>query len=295
MPTPRPKRPRRSANAARAIDFYPTGAPRSVKRRGGRVGLLAFIGAHPVFRLDELARDNPHRSRPGLLTALQYHVVRDGIRSIHRGVYTRLPDKHLDPWLLGSRLTPSAVVAQEGALAFHGLCKPTTRIPLVSRERLLETELLGHRYLSVRYPWGRDEKRDGFFFLTGLTHGERQGLKLNVQCAERAFVDCAGRLEHDGGLEWLADAFLATAGLNPNHLADYVLQLGSRIAIARIGMLIEVHEDLQGARAALARLEAARPASPTVFDPAHRDGGRLVPRWNAIIPRWFHDIRQNLL
>jgi predicted transcriptional regulator of viral defense system len=287
------KTSRTSRHKPAPAGYLPTGAPRIGPRRG-RVSLLAFIGSHPVFRLDDLAQAFPHRARASLTSALQHQVNLGTLHNLHRGVYTRLPDAHLDPWLLGSRLTPAAVVAQEGALAFHHLCKPTTRIPLVSRTRLLEIELLGHRYVSLRYPWGRDEDRDGLFELLGLTHGDRQGLKLAVQCPERAFVDCADRLEHLGGLEWLAGVFLETRELHPNRLADFALKLGSHIAIARIGLLMEAHEQLQHARSAIARLEREHPASPTIFDPAYREGGRLVPRWNAIIPRWFHQLRGDL-
>ncbi len=265
--------------------------PPDVSRR--RLDLARFIGGHPVFRLDDLMRAYPNHDHGSLRAALHYHVRRRKLRIIHRGVYTRPLKEFIDPYLLGSRLVEAGVIAQEGALSFHGLCAPTLRIPIVSRQRLRLVRYRRHHYLTVRYRAGA--KLDLETLGLGVGQETRQGMWLGVHRPERAFVDCCQRMENQGGLEWTATHFLAARDLRPDLLAEWAVKLCSRIGAARVALLMEAHRELKFAREALAQLKEARPRSPTVFDPAHRHGGHLVARWNVIIPEWFLQIRQNLL
>ena len=162
---------------------------------------------------------------------------------------------------------------------------------ILSRERLrtfVHDEIV-YRTIRLQTSGPRDPRNT-----RGIVEAERQGLTLRVCTRERAFADCLDRLDLTRGLQAFAEELMDARGLDPDALVQHALDNGSRIAAARLVLLMEQNRELRRAHAAMERLARLRPLTPTVFDPAEREGGRLVPRWNAIIPEWFFEIRRNL-
>ena len=81
-----------------------------------------FIEAHKVFRFEEfLEAHTASGASPKTTDAvLQYCVSIGRLENVRRGLYIHANDEP-DRYLLCSRLSRDAVLAYEGALAFHGL------------------------------------------------------------------------------------------------------------------------------------------------------------------------------
>jgi hypothetical protein len=68
-------------------------------------------------------------------------------------------------------------------------------------------------------------------------------------------------------------------------VVDYAMRLGSALTIARVGFLLEQHkEELIVEDRYLEALRRRAPAQPRYFERRHRKGGKLLARWNLIVP-----------
>jgi hypothetical protein len=68
-------------------------------------------------------------------------------------------------------------------------------------------------------------------------------------------------------------------------LSAHALRLGSALTVARAGFFLEQHKDeLLVEDRHLEALRARAPAQPRYFERRHRKGGKLLPRWNLIVP-----------
>ena len=94
-----------------------------------------FIATHPVFRFDEFLE--AHRARKATrqtTSALLQHYVSSGrLKNLRRGIYAHSDDP--DPFVLASRLAKDAVLAYDGALAFHELHPLMYSISYLTKER----------------------------------------------------------------------------------------------------------------------------------------------------------------
>jgi hypothetical protein len=67
---------------------------------------------------------------------------------------------------------------------------------------------------------------------------------------------------------------------------DYALKLGSSLTVARIGFFLEQHrQTLMAEDSHLEALRGCIPTQPRYLDSA-RKPGKLVPRWNLIVPEY---------
>jgi predicted transcriptional regulator of viral defense system len=115
---------------------------------------------------------------------------------------------------------------------------------------------------------------------------ERQGVKLRVTGPERTLVDCLAVPRYAGGLEEALQSLGGVASLDLDGVAGYLERLGQRRLYALVGFFLEREaERLFVPPGFLADLERRRPTSPTYLDRT-RTGGRLLPRWNLVVPAW---------
>ena len=259
--------------------------------------LKDFISTHVVFRFDEAAAALPHSSKESLAAGLNYHVAQKHIRRLRRGLYVRHQKDSIDPWLIGSRLTTDGVIAYFSALEFHHDADGYG-CQLLTRERFTDFTYNEIHYRAIRLkPRSANELTRGSRFKDGIVEAEREGLTLRVCTRERAYADCCDRLDLIfEGLETLTEWFVEERGLDAEQLVDHALANRSRIAAARLGLLMLAHDRLAREHDQIARLQAYAPKGPTLFDPdpEKQENNHNLPEWNAIIPEWFRQIHYNL-
>ena len=255
----------------------------------------AFLATHPVFRLDELAQARGDSSQ---LTAarnqLKYHLRQGRVKRMARMVYAAVPfgrtPQTFEPDLVhvAAALRPDAIFSHHTALellgAGHSLWKEYTLFcddpgPVLS---------LGPQRLHfLAHPIALRRRR---LTRLGLRHGERQGREVAFTGPERTLVDGFRQPRWVGGLEELINSAAGFAVLDLDLLRRLLSAYNQQLIWAAVGWFLERH------RAAfsvpekyLVRLEAKCPPRPRYLERGER-GGRLVSRWNLIVPhhllRW---------
>jgi len=119
----------------------------------------------------------------------------------------------------------------------------------------------------------------------GLREEHRQGLRVRVTDYERTLVDVLDAPEHGGGWEEIWRSLEGIEFVDLDFVVDYALRLGSALTVARVGFFLEQHKDeLLVEDRHLEALHARAPTQPRYFARRHRKGGKLIPRWNLIVP-----------
>lgn len=257
------------------------------------LSLLRFFATHPVFTTDEVAAYLAERGTTSPRTRsnlLQHHARRGHIVLVRRSVWAAVPPGATpelwspDPYAICARLAPDAIASHHAALALHGLAytvwseyayftAAAPRPPL---------EWRGMSFRPVMHPAAlRSAQREN----TGTAIIDRGGVDVRATTPERTLVDCLHRPELAGGWEEIWRAVDSVQYLNIGALVDYALLLGNATTAAKAGLLLEVHRGALGVTDRdLERLEAARPQAPHYLDRSTRIGGRLLARWNLIVP-----------
>ena len=251
-----------------------------------------FFGRHPVFRLDEfrtayLAKGT--RSAQTAASILKHHVAAGRLINVRRGLYACVPPGadptsfRVDPFLLASRVSKDSVLAYHSALELLGKAHSlSSRITYLTKRRVKPFEFQGIQFLAVLVPAAlRDSSDSG----GGLIDEHRHGLAMSVTGYERTMVDVLHSPRYGGGWEEIWRSLEAIEFVDLDFVVDYVLRLGSALTVARVGFFLEQHRDeLLVEDRHLKILHANVPARPSYFDRQRRKGGKLLSRWNLIIP-----------
>lgn len=251
-----------------------------------------FFSRHPIFRFDEFRRahlSSGRRSPATTASVLKQHVAAGHLINVRRGLYARVPEGsdnlsfRVDPYLVASRLTPDAVIAFHGALQLLGRAHSQShRLTYLSMHRARPFTFQGTDFVPVLVPTALRKLPDHG---GGLREERRQGVAVSVTGYERTLVDVLHAPEHGGGWEeiWLSLEGIEFVDLD--FVVEYALRLESALTIARVGFFLEQHKDqfLVEDRH-LAALQAHAPRQTRYFDRRRRKGGKLLPRWNLIVP-----------
>src|SRR5690606_16338159 len=115
------------------------------------------------------------------------------------------------------------------------------------------------------------------------------GGSVRVCTCERAMVDVLHTPSLGGGWEEIWRSLEMIEFLDLDSVIAYALRLDTGTTIARLGVFLEQHrERLFVEDRHLERLQARAPRDPRYLDPS-REPGRLVQRWNLIVPEWVLD------
>ena len=121
----------------------------------------------------------------------------------------------------------------------------------------------------------------------GLVNKRRNGLGVRVTTLERTLVDVFHAPRHGGGWEEIWRSLEAVEFFDLDAVADYALKLRSAVTIARVGFFLEQHrEQLMVEEQHLARLQEHAPSHPMYLDRSKREPGKLLSRWNLVVPEW---------
>lgn len=248
------------------------------------------VESRPVFTHDELVAEylRAGRSRRSADSLLCKHLAAGRVARVKRGVFVPVPrgvaadDAPFDPYLVATKLAPSATVAYHAALQFHGKSySQFRRFHFFTRERLRPTTFRGVEFVPAQLPRTLVDQPD---LGGGIVERRHAGGTVRVTTLERALVDVLDAPDKGGGWEEIWRSLEMVEFFDLDAVIDYAGRLGSAVTSARVGFFLEQHrEPLMVEDRHLAALRALAPRGPRYLDPK-RAPGRLVARWNLVVP-----------
>ena len=251
--------------------------------------IRVFFESHPVFTIDELREyaSIPQRSREASDLIL-YNKKMGRIGRIKEGLYyvfrpgQTIQHVRVDPYLTASKLAPDAVLAFHSALDLlgfgHSLFNAYYYFSARSRPIL---RFQGGLFRSVLLPEKLQKKPDSAF---GTENVERLGIKIRLTSKERTLVDVLDRPQYCGGFEEMYRSLEKIPYLRFEMILQYLELRRQKNLYARTGFFLEQHRnDFHVEESFLQRLERKIPTQ-AVYWTSDRKGGRLVRRWNLIVP-----------
>ena len=251
-----------------------------------------FFVQHPVFRFEEFRDAHQaagERSPETTGSVLKQHVAAGNLLNVRRGLYARVPERataatfRVDPYLLASRLSEDAVIAYHSALQLLGKAhSQSQRLTYLSARRAKPFVFQDTEFVPVLVPVSLRKLAD---LGGGLREEHRQGLSVRVTGYERTLVDVLDAPDHGGGWEEIWRSLEGIEFVDLDFVVAYALRIGSALTVARVGFFLEQHKDeLLVEDRHLEALRARAPTQPRYFERRHRKGGKLLPRWNLIVP-----------
>ena len=252
----------------------------------------AFFHTHPVFRYEEFSHlkaeqgtSNPRAVRKALL----YYVKAGRLLNVRRGLYAVVPpdgtrDQLLvDPYLLASQASNDSVLAYHTALELHGVAYSAfEQFTFLTSQKIKPFEFRSQWFQSVAFPIALKKSGNNNF---GTERLDRQRMAIQVTNLERTFVDVLDRVELSGGWEEVVRSISNMAVLDVHAAISYCLLLDNRILAAKVGFFLEqrqgafaVNEDV------LKPLLEKKPLTPQSLVSHDKEGGRLIKKWNLILP-----------
>lgn len=251
-----------------------------------------FLARRAVFSLRDLREAMGRPSESALRTWLKFHGSRGRLKVLERGLYATVrpgddPDKvSPDPYLVGAALRPEGVFAYHAALALLGAAHSEwNAVTILSRRRRRPLALRSARVEVLSHPAALIRRKATDL---GVRRVPYLDTTLRVTGPERTLVDGFRQLRLVGGLEELVTSAGGFASLDLKQLEKVLRAYDLRILYAAVGWFLETYRaHFFVPEAFLARLEKWRPAAPQYLPRRARsdtDGGRLVSRWNLILP-----------
>lgn len=247
-----------------------------------------FLHTHLLFTRQEFERAMG-RSGPRAPATITKHLQtwrRDGrLLAVRRGVYVRLApgqkpaDAGVDALALASRLAPDAALAYHTALEAHGHAQSAfERLFFATWTKARPLRFRDREYVPVRPRAALRRSKNEW--VVGLA---RAGMEVRVTSLERTVVDILDRPDLSGGMEEVWRSLASVEALDFTELTQYAEIIARPLLTARLGYVLEANAQrwLTPARL-LAALEVKRPRGPVYLE--QRQPGRLVRRWNLIVP-----------
>lgn len=209
---------------------------------------------------------------PTASAALTHLASRGDVTKVRNALWVRA-GAPADPYRLGARVVSPYAFSYGTALALHGAATvERSEVLITSPHRFDSFEHDGIKYRRTR-PWteqGRKKVPAGPEFVW-------------VTTPERTLVECTRIPSNAGGFAELLRAAAALPRLDPQELLRWVDHYAEANLAARLGFLLETTERREEEVAILPELERRRPSTRNYLVRDQR-GGRLVSRWNLIVP-----------
>lgn len=230
----------------------------------------ALLPGDPVS-LDE-AVELTHASRQAAVLALNHLSGRGDLALVRQRLWVR-SGAAPDPYRLGARIAQPYAFVYGSALALNGAGPAERSEVLVSSpHRFSAFEFAGMRYRWAR-PWIAES-------IVRMSVGAEF---VYTTSPERTLVDCVRIPANAGGIEDLARAIDMLPVLDSEEVLRWVDHYHEAALAARLGYLLEL-SGLHGPQTPLVRALLERRPSHRVYLVDRRPGGRLVSRWNLIVP-----------
>ena len=251
-----------------------------------------FFRKHPVFTARELTEHLSTSGGVGPRTRealLSYHKKRGRIVPVRRGLYAVIPpgadpDSYpVDLVLIAAKLAKDAVLSHHTALEFHGRAYSLYEHYTYSASRPLKSVTFrSHVFSGVKFPKalhlaGKEDY--------GVSIVDRAGLKVRVTSLERTLVDVLNRPDISGSWEEIWRSLESVEFFDLDKVVEYVYLLKNATTAMKVGFFLEQNrESLMVEDRFLDPLQELRPQQPHYLDRNKRTSGRLISKWNLIIP-----------
>jgi predicted transcriptional regulator of viral defense system len=229
----------------------------------------AFAAGDPVS-IDEAAA-RLHGNQRAASKALTYLAEKGYFERVRQRLWVRAGAAP-NPYRLGARVTSPYAFAYGSALALHGAATAERSEVLVASSR---------RFESFEY--------DGMLYRRALPWPDGALVKVSVgpefvwtTTPERTLVDCVRFPANAGGMAELLRGLSGFRALDSDQVLRWVDHYEEATVAARLGFVLESTEHDRD-EALLRELERRRPHTRVYLEPGTR-GGKLVPRWNVIVP-----------
>lgn len=251
-----------------------------------------FFNNNPVFRHETFVAflESTGSHRPKTREALlAYHVKAGHLLRLRRGLYAVVPrgfapeDYPVDPYLLAGHLAVDAVLSHHSALQFHGKAHSVHhRFTYLTRKTRRSFSFRGQEYIAIPFSRVLVTQQAELF---GVTTERHVGGEVRVTSLERTLVDVLVRPDLGGGWEEVWRSLESIEYFDLEQVTDYTLKLRSATAVAKVGFFLEQHRDaLMVEESHLAFLRKHAPKQPCYLERSHRKSGKLVAKWNLIVP-----------
>ena len=247
-----------------------------------------FFAQFPVFTTKEFREYfGLSEEKSTLHNRLRQYVKQKKIIRIRQSLYYVVPAgqdaEHLktDPYLILSKLGEDSIVAYHSALELLGYAHSTFfKYFYLSIKDKPVFSLQGAEYISVQLP--KAFTSSTFQFGTEIIY--REGMPIMVTGRERSFVDCFDRPGYAGGYEEIYRSIQKFPYLSFEVLFEYLTILGKKVLFAKVGFFLEQHkEKFYVDDQFLSALEKQKPSNPVYFS-SRQKPGKLVKRWNLVVP-----------
>lgn len=204
--------------------------------------------------------------------ALTHLASRGDVVKVRKTLWVRAGSP-VDSYRLGARVVSPYAFSYGTALALHGAATTERSEVLITSPRRFDSfEHDGIRY-RLALPWteeGRKKVSVGPEFVW-------------VTTAEKTLVECTRIPSNAGGFAELLRAAAALPRLDPQALLMWVDNYAEANLAARLGFLLEATDRRDEETAILPELEQRKP-STRIYLARNQRGGKLVSRWNLIVP-----------
>jgi len=248
-----------------------------------------FFDTHTVFSLEEaeeyLALPG---GRAGTIERLKYYLDQGRLKGIARGIYAVVPpgvspdDFSPDPFLVAAAARSDCVFAYHSALELLGAAHSAWNNYTVFVESYRrEIHLDDSRIKFLAYPKNLHKNNA---LKIGTHKIERQGKLLITTGEERTLVEGFRNPHYTGGLEELLQSAGGFSVLDLDLLEKILYIYETLKLFSAVGWFLEnFQKSFHVPDRFLAGLEKHKPSSPLYLIRSQR-GGKLVERWNLIIP-----------
>lgn len=249
-----------------------------------------FFETHPVFHYEEFAAFMTSRgiSRPeSWRQQLSYHQKVGHLIHIRRFLYAVKPmlsqDPWIDPYLLASKVTVSAILAYHTALELHGVAYTTfNEFTFLTSRQMLPFAYEAQRFRAVCQP--KILMRDGNMEY-GVEVIRRGGIAVKLTCLERTIVDILDRPDLGGGWEEIWRSLDNVTRIDADKLVEYALLLKNSTTVAKVGFFLEqrpTHFAINKKHIEKLLLHISK--KPHYMNPGERGEGKYVEKWRLIVP-----------
>ncbi|MDP8237279.1 MAG: hypothetical protein P9M08_12930 [Candidatus Erginobacter occultus] len=246
--------------------------------------LYLKYGDKGVFRKDEVIKDFPHLKANAISEKIKQAKKSKLIKGIQgrRSIYfIVLPGQDYettrpDNFQLAAKITPDAIICYASALMALGKSHTLLNTMYISSStRFKELNYMGVKYRYVPLP----KKKISIQVIP------YKGVAVRITTVERTLIDCLRSPRYSGGFENLYRSYESVGYINWKKLEDCLKHFKSKLLKARVGFFIELFKDRWGIpQEFFSRLEKHIPKNPDYFLGREVKSGKLIKRWNLIVP-----------
>ena len=251
-----------------------------------------FFSQNDVFTLDELktflsknGKENPNTRNSLLL----YYQKQGRLLRVRRGLYATVPPGSspdsfpVDPYLLTSKMTKDSVLAYHTALSFYGKAYSFyNQFYYLTHQKSQPLNFRGYKFVgkSIPQPLINAEKET-----FGISYHTFSGSTIKVTNFERTLVDVLARPELTGSWEEIWRSLKSIEFFDLDIVLQYTTLLNNTTTAAKVGFFLEQNrESLMVDDKYLKKMMKLRPKKPHYLNRNNQNGGKLIKKWNLIVP-----------